>query len=53
MAQAGDHNRLAGKLKMSRRWPERRLKSAMNATPLGYLQGLRVECAKWMLAEGG
>ncbi len=49
---AFDYDRLAGKLKISRRSLERRFKIRTGFTPLGYLQRLRVERAKRMLEEG-
>ena len=50
--QSIDYDRLAGKYGMSRRSLERRFKQATGATPLGYLQQLRVETAKHLLEEG-
>ncbi len=51
-AEAIDYEGLARKFRMSRRSLERRFKKATGATPLGYLQQLRVESAKRMLEEG-
>ncbi|MEW6674037.1 MAG: helix-turn-helix domain-containing protein [Thermodesulfobacteriota bacterium] len=50
--QSIDYDRLAGKFRMSRRSLERRFKQATGATPLGYLQQLRVKTAKRLLEEG-
>lgn len=50
--QPVDYDRLAGEYRMSRRSLERRFKAATGLTPLGYLQRLRVESAKRMLAAG-
>lgn len=50
--QAFDYDRLAEKLRVSRRSLERRFKRRTGFTPLGYLQRLRVERAKRMLEEG-
>lgn len=47
-----DYERLARKLRMSRRSLERRFKQSVGVTPLGYLQTLRVERAKRLLEEG-
>ena len=47
-----DYERLARDLRMSRRSLERRFKRSVGVTPLGYLQGLRVESAKRLLEEG-
>jgi transcriptional regulator GlxA family with amidase domain len=47
-----DYDRLAGKLRMSRRSLERRFKQATGSTPLSYLQQLRVENAKRLLEDG-
>jgi len=47
-----DYERLAKKFRISRRSLERRFKQAVDVTPLGYLQKLRVEYAKHLLEEG-
>jgi transcriptional regulator GlxA family with amidase domain len=51
-SQSIDYDALATKFRMSRRTFERRFKRATNATPLVYLQQLRVEAAKRMLEDG-
>ncbi|MCP4021277.1 MAG: helix-turn-helix domain-containing protein [Desulfobacteraceae bacterium] len=50
--QSIDYDWLANKFRMSRRSLERRFKQATGATPLAYLQQLRVETAKRLLEEG-
>lgn len=50
--EAIDYEWLAGKFRMSRRSLERRFKQAVGMTPLGYLQKLRVEQAKFLLEDG-
>jgi transcriptional regulator GlxA family with amidase domain len=50
--QSIDFDRMAEKFRMSRRSLERRFKQATRATPLGYLQQLRVETAKSLLEDG-
>jgi len=50
--EAIDYDQLAKKFRVSRRSLERRFKQATGATPLGYLQKLRVEEAKRLLEEG-
>lgn len=50
--EAIDYDRLAEKLRMSRRSLERRFKLSTGFTPLGYLQQLRVERAKRMMEDG-
>jgi transcriptional regulator GlxA family with amidase domain len=47
-----DYERLARRIRISRRSLERRFKQAVGVTPLVYLQRLRVEVAKRMLEEG-
>jgi transcriptional regulator GlxA family with amidase domain len=51
-AQPLDYDRLAEQCGTSRRSLERRFKRATGLTPLGYLQQVRVEAAKRLLAEG-
>ena len=48
-----DYDRLARECRTSRRSLERRFKQATGVTPLGYMQEVRVEAAKRMLAGGG
>jgi transcriptional regulator GlxA family with amidase domain len=52
-AEPVDYDRLAVTFAMGRRSLERRFKRATGVTPLGYLQQLRVEKAKYLLEEGG
>ncbi|MDQ1238926.1 MAG: hypothetical protein QG577_1111 [Thermodesulfobacteriota bacterium] len=47
-----DYDKLADELRMTRRSMERRFKQFLGVTPLGYLQKLRVERAKFLLEEG-
>lgn len=47
-----DYEQLAKRFRISRRSLERRFKNAVGATPLGYVQRLRVEYAKRLLEEG-
>jgi len=47
-----DYGKMAKNFRLSRRSLERRFKQATGATPLGYLQQLRVETAKRLLEEG-
>lgn len=47
-----DYEWLAREFRMSRRSLERRFKQAVGVTPLGYLQKLRVEHAKYLLEDG-
>lgn len=48
-----DYDGLAATFAMSRRSMERRFRRATGVTPLGYVQQLRVEKAKYLLEEGG
>jgi len=50
--QSIDYDRLAQRYQISRRSLERRFKQAAGATPLAYLQQVRVEAAKRLLEEG-
>ncbi len=50
--QSVDYDLLAQKYNMSRRSLERRFKQAIDMTPLGYLQQIRVATAKRLLEEG-
>jgi transcriptional regulator GlxA family with amidase domain len=47
-----DYHWLARELRTSRRSLERRFKQSLGVTPLGYLQKLRVERAKFLLEQG-
>lgn len=47
-----DYEKLSKKLGISRRSLERRFKQALDVTPMGYQQKLRVDHAKRMLEEG-
>lgn len=53
LAEPIDYDGLAVEFGMARRSMERRFKRATGATPLAYMQQLRVEKAKRLLEEGG